>query len=191
MIIDDEDKKNYPDIHIINGKYYNWNGKNPNKKLTVPYAKRLLSIQKRYGNIVDTKTASGHGKLSKKKRYYDNIITKKTTKITKKSIEGLEGFEKNKLLEGIRNKSINIKNLRTRFRAGFRPYDIDEDGNVLESYQVISKAKALNGVIPLNRFLKELPSECFDDNTRGGFKIVVYDTETHKVHYSFEYGEQD
>lgn len=186
-----EDKPNYPEIHLINNKYYNWNGKNPDKPLTVPYAKRLLSIQKRYGDIVDTKTASGHGKLKQKKKFYDDIISKKNSRTTKKASKTLEQFEKQKLLEGIKNKTIDSKNLRTRFRAGFRPYDIDEDGNILESYTSISHARALNGVIPLGTFLKDLPNKCFDENTRGGFKIVVYDSVTHKVHYSYEYGEQD
>ena len=179
------------DIHFIDGQYFNWNGRNPDKPLSIPYAKRLLSHQKRYGDLVDTKTASGHGDFRKKKKDYDTLAYGKEKKVFKKSIKQLDKINKKDLFEGIRNKTIDTKNLRTRFRAGFRPYDIDDEGNVLESYQSITRSKALDGVIPIERFLKDLPDEVFQENTRGGFKIAVYDKYTHHVHYSFEYGEQD
>lgn len=191
MIKLEDDTPNYADIHIIDGKYYNWNGRNPDKVLTKDYGKRLLSYQIRYGSLVNTKTASGHGKFKENKNYYDVLIEGRQKKVFKKSLKHLEKDEKEKLMEGIRNKTINTKNLRTRFRAGFRPYHVDADGNTLDSYDSITYAKAINGVIPLERFLKELPNECFQENTRGGFKIVVYDKETLEVHHKFEYGEQD
>jgi hypothetical protein len=185
--LEDDKKPNYPDIHIINGKYYNWNGKDPNKPLTKPYGKRLLSYQNRYGDIVDIKTASGHGKFIQKKKYYDEIIEKKDKKITKKLIKNIQKIESKKLLDDIRNRKVDTKNLRTRFRAGFRYYkDDDDDFYTSETYH-----KALNGVVSLERFLNELTDFCFQDNVRGGFKYVVYDKKTHKVHHSFEYGEQD
>lgn len=180
-----------PDMHIIDGNYYNWNGSNPDKPLTKPYGKRLYNNQIKYNHLLTVKESSGHGKLSENKEHYKILATGKKKKIIKKSLSHLEKYEKNDLMNKIRNKEINTNNLRTRFRAGFRPYHIDDDGNTLDSYDSITYANALNGVIPLNRFLKELPNECFQDNTRGGFKIVVYDTETHEVYHSFEYGEQD
>ena len=180
-----------PDIHFINGNYYNYNGRTPNKPLTVPYAKRLLSYQNRYGELVDLKTASGHGEFTKKKKDLDNIVSKKDKKITKKSVKNINDIESKELLNDIKDKKVNPKNLRTRFRSGFRVYHEDDDGNILDSYDVISFSKALNGVIPLDRFLRQLPNEAFQDNVRGGFKYVVYDKNTKKVHHSFEYGEQD
>ena len=183
-----EDKKpNYADIHLIEGKYYNWNGINPDKPLSVPYAKRLLSYQKRYGDIVNIKTASGHGNFTKKKDDYDKIITKKDKKIVKKSIKSLQKLESKQLLNDIKNKKIDVKNLRTRFRAGFRYYESDDKPD----YTSESFHSAKNGVIPLDRFLNELTDFCFMDDVRGGFKYVVYDKNTHEVHHSFEYGEQD
>jgi len=180
-----------PDIHVIDGNYYNYNGTNPDKPLTIPYGKRLLSYQLRYGDIVDTKTASGHGKFIEKKESYDEIVTKKDKKIVKKSVKKLENIESKQLLDDIKNKKIDTKNLRTRFRSGFRVYHEDDEGNVLDSYDVISYANAKNGLIPLERFLNEIPNEAFQNNVRGGFKYVVYDKRTKKVHHSFEYGEQD
>ena len=180
-----------PDIHIIDGNYYNYNGKNPDKSLSIPYGKRLYKNQVKYGGLLTVKESSGHGKLSKNKEHYKILAEGKKKGVIKKSMAHLEKYEKEKLMEGIRNKSINTKNLKTRFRAGFRPYHLDEDGNTLDTYDSITYAKALNGVIPLNRFLKELPNECFQNNTRGGFKIVVYDSETKEVFHSFEFGEQD
>ena len=185
--LEDDKKLNYPDIHIINGKYYNWNGKNPNKPLTEPYGKRLLSYQNRYGDIVDTKTASGHGKFTKKKKYYDEIIEKKDKKITKKSIKNIEKIESEELLKDIRDKKIDTKNLRTRFRAGFRYYKNEDD----EFYTSETFHKGIDGLIPLQRFLNELTDFCFQDNVRGGFKYVVYNKKTHKVYHTYEYGEQD
>ena len=180
-----------PDIHVIDGKYYNWNGKNPDKPLTIPYGKRLLSLQKRFGGIVDTKTASGHGGLTKKKSHYEKIAEKKDDVDTKKSVAFLGKTESEGLMQDIRDRKVDTKNLRTRFRSGFRVYQKDDEGNVLDSYDVYSYSKALDGVIPLERFLKEIPDDAFQDNVRGGFKIVVYDKVTHEVHYSYEYGEQD
>lgn len=177
----------YADIHFNNGKYYNWNGKNPDKPLSIPYAKRLLSYQNRYGDVVDVKTASGHGGFTKKKKHYDNIVSKKDKKITKKSVQTLDKFKSKELLDDIRNRKVDTKNLRTRFRAGFRYYENEND----EFYTSETFHKALNGVIPLQRFLNELTDFCFQDNVRGGFKYVVYDTKTNEVHHSFEYGEQD
>ena len=180
-----------PDIHIIDGKYYNWNGRNPDKALSIKYGKRLYSHQKRYGGLVDTKTASGHGGFSRKKKDYEILAYGKEKKVFKKSMQQIDKVNKKDLLEGIRNKTIDTKNLKTRFKAGFRPYDIDNEGNVLESYQSITRSKVLDGVVPIDRFLKDLPDEVFQDNTRGGFKLAVYDANTHHVYYNFEYGEQD
>ena len=187
MVKLEDEKPKYADIHIINGKYYNWNGRNSNKVLTEKYGKRLLSYQLRYGNIIDTKTASGHGKFTQKKKYYDEIVTKKDKKITKKSVRNLQKLESEQLLEDIRNRKIDTKNLRTRFRAGFRYYENEDD----EFYTSETFHSAKNGVIPLQRFLNELTDFCFQDNVRGGFKYVVYDKNTHEVHHTFEYGEQD
>lgn len=180
-----------PNIHIIKGKYYNWNGKNPNKALSIPYGKRLLSYQNRYGDLIDTKTASGHGGFTKKKKQYDNIRDKKDSKVTKKSVQQLQKHEIGSLQRDIASRKVDTKNLRTRFRSGFRVYHKDEDGNYLDSYDVISYSKALDGVISLDRFLKDLPNDVFTDNVRGGFRYVVYDKHTKKVHHSYEYGEQD
>ena len=185
--LEDDKKPNYPDIHIIDGKYYNWNGKDPNKPLTEPYGKRLLSYQNRYGDIVDIKTASGHGNFIKKKKDYDIIIEKKDKKITKKAVENLEKTESKELLKDIKDKKIDVKNLRTRFRAGFRYYENEDD----EFYTSETYAKAIDGLIPLQRFINELTDFCFRDNVRGGFKYVVYDKKTHKVYHTYEYGEQD
>lgn len=187
MVKLEDEKPKYADIHFINGKYYNWNGKNPDKPLTAPYAKRLLSYQKRYGDIVDTKTASGHGKFTEKKKFYDEVVSKKDKKIVKKSIRNIEKIESQKLLDDIRNRKIDTKNLRTRFRAGFRYYETEDD----PSYTSETFHSAKDGVIPLDRFLNELTDFCFQDNVRGGFKYVVYDKNTHEVHHVFEYGEQD
>ena len=180
-----------PDIHFIDGNYYNYNGSNPDKPLTKPYGKRLYNNQIRYGGLLTTKESSGHGKLSENKEHYKILGLGKKKKVIKKSLSHLDKYEKENLMQKIRNKEINTKNLRTRFRAGFRPYHLDNDGNTLDSYDSITYAKAINGVIPLDRFLKELPNECFQKNTRGGFKLVVYDKDTLEVHHSFEYGEQD
>ena len=180
-----------PDIHIIDGNYYNYNGKNPDVALTKLYGKRLYKNQVKYSGLLTVKESSGHGKLKENKEHYKILAEGKTKKVLKKSMGHLEKYEKQKLMNDIRTGKIRTENLRTRFRAGFRPYHIDENGNTLDSYDSITYAKALNGVIPLNRFLKELPNECFQDNTRGGFKIVVYDINTHEVYHSFEFGEQD
>ena len=180
-----------PDIHIIDGNYYNYNGKNPDVPLSGPYGKRLYKNQVKYAGLLTIKESSGHGKLKENKEHYRILAEGKTKGVLKKSMVHLEKYKKQKLINDIRTKKVRTENLRTRFRAGFRPYHLDEDGNPLDSYDSITYTKAINGVIPLERFLKELPNECFQDNTRGGFKIVVYEIDTHKVHHSFEFGEQD
>lgn len=180
-----------PDIHIIDGNYYNYNGKNPDVALSKPYGKRLYRNQVKYGGLLTTKESSGHGELKEKSDDLLKIVAKENKKQVKKSVKNLNKIQSKELLDDIKHKRINVKNLRTRFRSGFRVYHKDDEGNVLDTYDVISFAKATNGLIPLERFLNELPNEAFQDNVRGGFKYVVYDVNTKEVHHSFEYGEQD
>lgn len=182
-----------PDIHFVNGEYYNYNGRNPDKPLTVPYAKRLISVQKRYG-AVDTKTASGHGKLKEKRESLKTIQNADNNKERKDATETLNKIGYNDFLNRIKTGEIDSKNLRTRFRAGFRPYDVDSNGNVLDSYTSVSYAKAYNGVIGIDRFINQLTAHndtVFHKDARGGFKYVIYDTKTKEVHYEFQYGEPD
>lgn len=170
------------DIHIINEKYYNYNGKNPDKPLTDAYGKRLYNTQKKYGSI-SIKEASGHGLLSQKREYYKDLITEKSPKKRKKDILELNKINTEQTLK----KDVDILDLRTRFRAGFKVYDDDEF-----SYESLTFHKALDGFIPLERFIKELPDDVFSrDNIKGGFKYVVYNKNTKKVIQSYEYGEQD
>ena len=180
-----------PNIHIIDGNYYNYNGKNPDIPLTEPYGKRLYRNQIKYDGLLTAKESGGHGQLKEKSEDLLKIVAKENKKQVKKSVKNLNKIESKELLDDIKHKRINVKNLRTRFRSGFRVYHEDDEGNILDSYDVISYAKAKDGLIPLDRFLNELPNEAFQDNVRGGFKYVVYDKNTKEVHHSFEYGEQD
>ena len=171
-------------IRVSNGKYYNDNGKNPNKPLSIPYAKRLLSIQKRYGVNVSVKDASGHGTLTKKVKALKQIKDKKDVK---RSVEILNKSDYQLFLDDIKNRKVDTKNLRTRFRAGFRIYHDDTP-----AYDVISRSVAEDGVIPLQRFLKDLPNDVFTgENVRGSFRYIIYDKNTKKVYHDMTYGEDE
>ena len=99
-----------PDIHVIDGNYYNYNGKNPDKPLTEPYGKRLYRNQIKYGGLLTAKESDGHGQLKEKSEDLLKIVAKKNKKVVKKSVKSLEKLESKDLLDDIKHKRVNIKN---------------------------------------------------------------------------------
>lgn len=182
-----------PDIHYVDGVYLNYNGRDPDKPLTEKYAKRLINAQKKYGNI-DTKTASGHGNLYQKRAGLRKIHEHKDVYEVEKGIYETNDVGYKDFMDKIKSGQIDTRNLKTRFRAGFRPYDEDEEGNELSSYTSVTYAKSYEGIVGIDKFIKQLTvrnHDVFKPNTRGGFKYVIYDKKTKKVYHEINYGEPD
>lgn len=170
-------------IRFINEKYYNDNGTNPNKPLSVPYAKRLLRNQVLYGKSISIKDASGKGKLKAKSKALKKIKDKSTSvRDIKRNVEIVNKTDYQQFLKDIANKKIDTKNLRTRFRAGFRVYHDDTP-----QYDSITRATAKDGVIPIQRFLNDLPNDVFSNQSRGSLRYVIYDKVTKKVYHDMNY----
>ena len=169
------------DIRYINGKYYNRNGKTPNKPLTVPYAKRLMSTQKKYGDNVSIKEGRGHDNISQKGAHYKNIHNKKNVKENAITLNNVNLKTKVSKLSR-REKG----NLRTRFQYGFRILDVNGEttNNPHGSY-------ATDGLINFKYYIDKIENQCFDDNAHGGFHYIVYDKSTREVLYNIEYDSND
>ena len=169
------------DIRYINGKYYNRNGKTPNKPLTVPYAKRLMSTQKKYGDNVSIKEGRGHDNISQKGKDYKNLRDKKNVK------ESALRLNETNLKTKVSKLSRRQKgNLRTRFQYGFRI--LDPEGETVNNPH---GSYATDGLINFEYYIDKIENQCFDDNAHGGFHYIVYDKSTREVLYNIEYDSND
>lgn len=170
-----------PDIHYVQGVYYNYNGVKPDKPLSVPYAKRLLAAQKKYGDNVTTAEARGHDDLSKKGKAYKDLAKGKNIK--KSAIDLHKINLKTKVAKlNKRDKS----NLRTRFQFGFRI--LDEMGDTINNPH---GSFATDGIINFKFYVNKIPDYCFENNSFGGFSYVVYDKTSKEVVYNVEYNNED
>lgn len=176
-----EKKDKTIDIRFINGKYYNRNGKTPNKPLTEKYAKRLLSNIEKYGKNVTIKEARGHDNISEKGSAYKKLDKK--IEVKKSALELNEINIKNKVSKLTKREK---GNLRTRFQYGFRILDPKGDtiNNPHGNY-------ATDGLINFKYYLDKIENTCFEDNAHGGFSYVVYDKTTREVIYNIEYDSND
>lgn len=175
-------KNKSPDIQFINGNWYNRNGRYPNKPITENYANRLLKNIEKYGKNVTTKEARGHGKLKEKKESYEKIKGKEK-KSVKKGIYDLTKIN----LKNVPKKKLKSRNIVTRFRAGFKVHKYDD-----KRYESITHAKRVEGYRSLKSFIDAINDDMiFDkDISEGGFRYVIYDSETKEVLTDIQYGEQ-